>query len=1810
MTDQSSKDFSEDQQLSGESFEDIDIFEDIEEALADDFLQLLSNAPIEQTLDQAMPPAKIYLDPDFQPITDQSALSANHSSRLSSDTLFSSSSSQTISEMSESLHQRETQIRTPRENIDHNDSFFDKIYDSVSIRQQPVQQAEPVLYNLKEEIDKPDYSNILIADMGSHAAGTPSDPALINGNFWHSWHLTGEYGLNVQDVWLEYTGAGIDVAVFDDGVNRTHSELSANYDTSRDYDTLDNDNDAISTTEEDSHGTRVSMMIAADDNGSQSVGVAYDSTIIGLRRGYNDQTDTADTLEGFERALSADVDIMNNSWGTTAAFGDHVDGSNGDVHPAMVDLVQNGRDGLGTAIVFSAGNSNEHGQSANYKNYQNSIHTITVGASSEDGTIASFSEWGSNVLLSAPGEEVRLPYTLEGYAIDDNGTSFSAPAVSGVIALMLEANPDLGYRDIQEILAVSSRQTDLAGGGWQTNGDTHWNGGGMTFSHDFGFGIADAHAAVRIAETWTKQQIYTNMTSTSNFDGGSVAIPSSGTVTTQITVNQDIEIEHAVVYLDINHARSGDLVISLISPDGTESILVDRIDNGTYTDFYGIRDGFWFDFSSVAHWGETSQGTWTLEIQDVVSGNSGTLNDWDLQFFGSAISTDDTYTYTEDFSLFAGSLGSRATLNDTNGGTDNINASAVTSNTTIDLESGTATIDGQSITVSGIEDVYTGDGDDTITGDDSANHIWGGRGADIIDGGEGDDTAEWLHAIDDYSFDLNDNVISVIRDSVEDLISNIETFVFDGTSYLRNEILSIIFDEQGNEAPVLSVSNITLGAEQTALASSIISAVDADGHTLTYTVNDGNADAGSGHFQLDGQALAAGQDHELTAEQFATLQLVGGTESSSDTLTISVTDGVLSDTETVTLTTEISNTPPALTATNTSIVSGQSTLASAVFSVNDEINDGLTYFIIDHSADADSAYLQLDGQTLAAQTVHELTQEEFDDLLIIGGSADFVENISLQVADGLYISDWTDASITTAYDDAPTLSTNDTTLPNNSFVFASTIIHATDSDSANLTYTISDDNTDAGSAYLYLNGQVLAAGQDHELTAAEFNNLYIYSAQSSDTDEFTVTVSDGNSTTDSSSFTLTSLSVPTITTQDVSLSVNQTTLASNAITANDTDGDELTYFVLDTSNHANSGYFELGGEELAAKQSHELSAAEFATLLIVGGSADYIDNLWVQATDGNYSTGWARFKLTTALNETPDLSVDDTTIDAGSFVFASSLITASDPDNDALTYTINDGNSNAGSASLVLDGVTLNANEDHELSQYEVNRLRIVGGTGSATDEITVQISDGSLSSSEETITFTTNAANMTPTISAPSSSVVIDESILASEVITANDSDGDELTYYIIDKSADANSAYFELSSIELAAQTVHELTAAEFATLEIIGGSAEFSEIFSVYVSDGNNTSPWRSFRFNTTDDEAPTLTADDFSIQANENLYIADNITVGDADTKFELLTFTVSDNTGGSGYFELRGVALAEEQDHVLSAADFGRLRFISGSDPDTDSITIAVSDGSTSVEDTFTITTTADNTAPTVTRQFNYIEDGASAKAEGILTGYDADGDALGYYILDQNGDATSAYFTLDGIELAANQSHYIAAEDIADLAIVGGSAVLDERIMIQVTDGEEFTRWERFDIRTRTDSDLTGDHNANALIGGDSENVLSGERGNDILAGQDGRDTLTGGKGSDTFLFESDSAFNDTDVITDFRTSQGDALDISDLLVGYDPDQDAIDQFIQITDNGTDSTLSVDVNGGGDNFQVVATLTNVTGLTDEDSLLSNGNIIA
>jgi subtilisin-like proprotein convertase family protein len=595
----------------------------------------------------------------------------------------------------------------------------------------------------------------------------------------YEWQLDGyltpgsnAYGANVDLISTEYSGAGVRVGLIDEGFDTAHPDLAGRFDLAASYDPRDG---AVSDIRPDSfssvHGTWVAGILGARgaDNFGM-VGAAPEATLVGYYArfglGGSLRAEMADLL-----ARQVNVDISSNSWGYTAQFADNfLDPSWAQIKDALQLGVTEGREGLGTVYVFAAGNDRNYtpnslaydGDNTNNHNLTNSRSEITVAASTPDGHIASFSAPGASILVAAPGVSVLSTMLVHGDPADAfgfvSGTSFAVPIVAGVTAMMLEANPNLGYRDVQEILAMSARGIDSAAPGWSTNGATNWNGGGHNVSHDFGFGLVDAHAAVRLAETWTTQHTAANesVISVSGNVGANGALtdfqPRSYTVVVAPEY-RTFSIDWVELDVSFQHSHAGDLRIHLISPDGTDSLLLDRPGAGT-----NARDDLQFTLSTNHAWGESPVGTWTLVVEDAGTGGTGALTSFGLRFYGDDEGDNTTYYYTDDFAALSGD---RGTLTDT-AGSDAINAAAVTTDLFIDLAPGaTSTIGGRSVLIASgtvIENVYGGDGNDILIGNDGNNAIHGGHGADTMTGRKGDDT---------YFVDAADTIIESANEGID-----------------------------------------------------------------------------------------------------------------------------------------------------------------------------------------------------------------------------------------------------------------------------------------------------------------------------------------------------------------------------------------------------------------------------------------------------------------------------------------------------------------------------------------------------------------------------------------------------------------------------------------------------------------------------------------------------------------------------------------------------------------------------------------------------------------------------------------------------------------------------------------------------------------------------------------------------------------------------------------------------------------------------------------------------------------------------------
>ena len=470
---------------------------------------------------------------------------------------------------------------------------------------------------------------------------TISDP--LYGCQWHlnnSGQLGGTDGedINVEEVWDtgEY-GAGINVAVVDDGMDYEHEDLIDNVITGRNYNYETRGNDIFDVSE--SHGTAVAGVIAARNNTDGVRGVAPRAGIYG----YNLLLALNDLNRGNAMARNMGTTaVSNNSWGWPDGPG--LDASPSIWEAAVETGITNGYGGKGVFYVWAAGNGALDGDDSNLDGYTNHYGVTAVCAVNDQGRRSSYSEEGANLWVCGPSndagrEGITTTDNLDRYTDSFGGTSSAAPAVSGVAALVRATDTGLTWRDVKLILAASARKNDASNNSWQQGALRY---GSTTeryeFSHEYGFGVVDAKAAVDLAADWDLLPALVEETSTST--GSAVTIPDNRRrVSSSITMGSQVGFtEFVEINATFNAPNFRDLEVQLVSPSGTVSTLAPSLPTADALDCRADGDcglvGS-FRFGSARHLGENPAGTWTLRVTDKVSGGTASvLNSWRLTVYG------------------------------------------------------------------------------------------------------------------------------------------------------------------------------------------------------------------------------------------------------------------------------------------------------------------------------------------------------------------------------------------------------------------------------------------------------------------------------------------------------------------------------------------------------------------------------------------------------------------------------------------------------------------------------------------------------------------------------------------------------------------------------------------------------------------------------------------------------------------------------------------------------------------------------------------------------------------------------------------------------------------------------------------------------------------------------------------------------------------------------------------------------------------------------------------------------------------------
>ena len=325
---------------------------------------------------------------------------------------------------------------------------------------------------------------------------------------------------------LPYSGKGVGVLINDSGIDGTHADLSypthviqnvAGQTNLHAQDTLlpvTYTEDVPNTDIGGGHGTHVAGIVGATGarSGGLYEGVAPGANLIGYGSGA--ALFILDSIGGFDYALTNqaryNIRVVSNSFGSPSDVGTDFD-PNDPTNIATKRLADRN-----IVIVFSAGNSGS-GESTITGNFKKAPWVVLAAAGNKTGNLANFSsrglernggtvvidgetfQWDDRPTVATPGVDVistrastgdtwtdigdeDVPVAYQPFYTTLSGTSMAAPHLSGIVALMLEANPQLHWSDVKRILQKTA--TNLPG-------DEAW---------EVGAGYANAHAAVAMAK--------------------------------------------------------------------------------------------------------------------------------------------------------------------------------------------------------------------------------------------------------------------------------------------------------------------------------------------------------------------------------------------------------------------------------------------------------------------------------------------------------------------------------------------------------------------------------------------------------------------------------------------------------------------------------------------------------------------------------------------------------------------------------------------------------------------------------------------------------------------------------------------------------------------------------------------------------------------------------------------------------------------------------------------------------------------------------------------------------------------------------------------------------------------------------------------------------------------------------------------------------------------------------------------------------------------------------------------------------------
>ncbi|KRV51050.1 type VII secretion-associated serine protease mycosin [Wenjunlia vitaminophila] len=253
----------------------------------------------------------------------------------------------------------------------------------------------------------------------------------------------------LDQLWQDTRGRGVTVAVIDTGVDDSNDQLRDAVDPDHGLDLIEKKGDG--TNDLVGHGTKVAGIIAAREaEGTGFVGLAPEATIMPIRQNDGQRNGTASNMAtAIRHAVDEGAGVINISQDTTKPLRNDSVLAQAVQYAVQKDVV----------VVASAGNDGADGKARN--TYPAALPgVLAVGASDRNNERATFSQAGEFVGVTAPGVDMVSTVPLGGHCVD-NGTSFSAPYVAGVAALLRAKHPDWKNNEVIAQIQQTAQRTAL-----------------------------------------------------------------------------------------------------------------------------------------------------------------------------------------------------------------------------------------------------------------------------------------------------------------------------------------------------------------------------------------------------------------------------------------------------------------------------------------------------------------------------------------------------------------------------------------------------------------------------------------------------------------------------------------------------------------------------------------------------------------------------------------------------------------------------------------------------------------------------------------------------------------------------------------------------------------------------------------------------------------------------------------------------------------------------------------------------------------------------------------------------------------------------------------------------------------------------------------------------------------------------------------------------------------------------------------------------------------------------------------------------